>query len=154
MNKESESESEKCRSIHVSQQMSRNSFGNEFYLFVIAHLPLYHWWELPQVSFLSRQKYACRDKTFAATKICSSRQNIFVATKLLSRQIFVATKLCLSRQMFVIFFAAAKVCLSRQNVCHDKHVFVATNIDREKRFVATKDYFVVTNTCLSRQTKE
>ena len=28
-----------------------------------------HWWELPQVSFLSRQTYACSDKPFVATKI-------------------------------------------------------------------------------------
>ena len=62
----------------------------------------YHWWELPQASFLSRQKfcvcrnkhvcrdktrlllrqkYACHDKRFVVTKLCLSWQNIFVATK-------------------------------------------------------------------------
>ena len=29
----------------------------------------WHWQELPQVSSLSRQKYACRDKTFVATSL-------------------------------------------------------------------------------------
>ena len=52
----------------------------------------YHWRKLPQVPFLSRQtrifsqqKYACRNKI----NICLSRQNIFAAEKLLSRQLFV-----------------------------------------------------------------
>ena len=38
-------------------------------------------WELPEVSFLSRQKYACRDKPFVTTNIfCRDK------TRLLSRQ--------------------------------------------------------------------
>ena len=54
--------------------------------------------EVPQLSFLlwqkfchdkhvfvvTKQKYACRDKTFVMTKLCLSRQNIFVLTKLWS----------------------------------------------------------------------
>ena len=35
-----------------------------------------------KIHLLSRQKYACREKTFVATKLCLSWQNIFVATKL------------------------------------------------------------------------
>ena len=59
----------------------------------------YHWWELPQVSFLSRhvlsrQKYACRHKSFVSTNI------VFVATNylLFITIMFVATSLHLSRQ--------------------------------------------------------
>ena len=85
-------------------------------------------------SFVATKHVLCRDKSmFAATerlsrqKLCLSRQNIFVATKLLSCQIFVATNTCLSRQMF----------------CRDKHTFVATKdvFCRNKSkfmFVATK----------------
>ena len=72
----------------------------------------YNWRELPQVLFLSRQtrtrvcrdktrllsrqKYACHDKTFVATKLCLSRQ-IFVTTKVFCRDkhTFVATKMIL-----------------------------------------------------------
>ena len=67
---------------------------------------------------------------------------IFVATKVLSRQIFVATNITLSRQKF----------------CRDKHTFVATKhvfcrnksmlvnlftkrLSRQAYFVATKDVF-------------
>ena len=73
-----------------------------------------------KVSFLSRQKYACRDKTFG----------VFGATKVLSRQsIF-------SRQIY---------CFSRQKFCRSKHTFVDTKdvFCRDKHvkhtFVATKD---------------
>ena len=58
------------------------------------------------MSFLSRQKYACRDKTFVVTKLCLSRQicrdETLVAKNVLSQQayvcrdkrrIFVATKM-------------------------------------------------------------
>ena len=69
---------------------------------------LYHWRELPKVSFLSGQKHiCCRNKTFVTTNTCLSRQNYvcrdksFVATKLVSTtyfcrdkgRIFVATKM-------------------------------------------------------------
>ena len=58
--------------------------------------------ELPQVSFLSRQRFCHdkHDKTFVVTKLYLSQQNIVVMTKRLSRQIFVATNtpVLLSRQ--------------------------------------------------------
>ena len=45
----------------------------------------YHWRQLPQVLFLSRQNFVtCLSRQ--NTKLCLSRQNIFIATKLLSRQ--------------------------------------------------------------------
>ena len=61
----------------------------------------YHWRELLQVSFLwrqtriccdktrllSRQKYACRDKTFVATNICRDKHN-FAVTKVLRQAYF------------------------------------------------------------------
>ena len=113
--------------------------------------------------------HLCRDKcfvatntSFVATKVCLlcqkncrekislSRQNVFVSTKLLSRQIFVATniifvllKFCRDKHTFVAIsillsrqntcllrqdtsFIATKVFTSRQMFCRDKHSFVAT----------------------------
>ena len=83
---------------------------------ISIHTEVYHWRELPQVSFLlqqrccrlkhvsqqtracrdkrrvlSRQKYACSEKTYFLLKLCLSRQNIFVATN----TCFVATKMML-----------------------------------------------------------
>ena len=76
--------------------------------------------------------------------MCLSRQNtsfvatnIFIATKLLSRQIFVATKL---------MFVATSLLLSRQ-----KHIFIATKLLSRQIFVATKLMFVATSLLLSRQ---
>ena len=75
-------------------------------------LASYDWRELPQVSLLSQQKYASRDKNyvcrakimFVATNICPDK-HVFVTTKVLSRQAyfcrdnkkkcFVATKIIL-----------------------------------------------------------
>ena len=53
---------------------------------------------------LSRRKYAYRDTTFVGTKLCLSRRNISVATKLLSRQTyFCRDKMhALSRQMILV----------------------------------------------------
>ena len=87
------------------------------------------WRELPQVSFLSRQKYACRDKTFRATNTCLSRR-IFVSTKVLSRQNtfcrdklnFVSTKLSSRKHTFDA---------TKDVFCRDKHVC-------DKTFVAAK----------------
>ena len=92
-----------------------------------------------QTRLLSRQNYACRDKSFAATKLCLSLQNIFVATKRLSRQIFAATNI-INKPVFVatkyhwrespqVSIVATSLILSR----HGKHTFVAT----KHVFVAT-----------------
>ena len=61
---------------------------------------IYHWRELLQVSFLSRQNF-CRDKSM-----------------------LVATELCFLRQIFV----AINIILSRQKFCCDKYIFVATKM--------------------------
>ena len=71
---------------------------------------------------LSRQKQACLDETFVATKLCLSQQNIFVVNIFLSF-FFVATNTCLLRQKNkVIFF-------------RDKHTFVAKKTPKTKRRV-------------------
>ena len=65
----------------------------------------YHWRELPQVSFLSRQKF-CRDKImFVATNICRDK-NIFCHNK----HDFVATSVLLSRQAY---FVATNTCFEK-----------------------------------------
>ena len=82
------------------------------------------WAELPQVSFLSQQKFCCNKHVFVATKqVCCCDQ---------SRHMFVVTKIFLSRQAR---FCSDKRCvLSRQTfICGDKHSFVVTNT-----FVVTK----------------
>ena len=123
--------------------------------------------------------YTCLSRqnlSFVATKVWLSWQNIccdkhiFVATKVLSWQIFVATNVILSWQKFCcnkltvvatntclswqnMYFVAAEVCLSRQKFCYDKHMFLATNIcHHSKSFTCDKTrVFVMTNTCLLRQ---
>ena len=79
-------------------QDAANSNGNTTSL----HLQSYHWWELPQVSFLWRQKF-CGDK-----------------------HVFLTTKTCLSRQK--TSFVTPKACLPREKFCRDKIMFVATKI--------------------------
>ena len=85
----------------------------------------YHCLELLQVSFLSRQthdktrllsrqKRACRDKTFVKTKSCLSPQN-------LSRQIFLATKL-LSRETY--FSHEKKTCMLSGKILSRQKYFV------------------------------
>ena len=79
----------------------------------------YHWWELPQVSFLSfvatNTCFSWQNKSSVVTKVCLMQQkfcrdkNILVSTNLLSWQIFVVTKIILS-----------------QNFCYNKLTFVAT----------------------------
>ena len=92
---------------------------------------------------LSRQTYACCNKTSVAKKKCLSRQNIFITTKVLlqqnflsrqayfcyDKQVFVATKVSLLRQTSV----TTKTCLPQQKFWSNKNVccnetFVITNI--------------------------
>ena len=112
----------------------------------------------------------CRDKTpLLSRQNYVSRQNIFVQTEPLSRQIFITTNIILSRQTrvcrdnFFFNFVATELCkyhfcrhkgfvatnilLSLQKFCLDTHTFC-----RDKRRVfRDKHMFVATNTCLSRQ---
>ena len=99
---------------------------------------------------LSRQKYACRNKSFVATKSCLLRQNIFVTTNI-----------CHNKHNFV----ATTFLLWQTRVCRDKTrllswqnyvsiIFVATNnFAMTKVLSRQKTCFVMTNTCLSRQTR-
>ena len=66
---------------------------------------------------LSRQKYACHDKSFVITKLCSSQQNFCV-----DKHTFVVTKdvSCCDKHVFVTTES-----FSWQNFCH-KHTSVAT----------------------------
>ena len=89
----------------------------------------YHWRELPQVSFLSQQKFCFDKHVFCCNKSMLATTKVFVETKTLS----VVTKLCLSRQT---------------RVCHEEN-FVVTSI----LLLQQKTCFVVTNTCLSQQTR-
>ena len=82
----------------------------------------YHWRELPQVSFLLRQKFCCNKLTFVMTNTkhvsCHDKslswQNYFVVTNiiLLQQHTFVVTK-----DMFCLFVT----CLSWQNFCRNKN---------------------------------
>ena len=88
-------------------------------------LGIYHWWELPQVSLLSRQKF-CHDKhVFCRNKhVFCHDKNMLVATKLLSQQ--------------------NCVCHDKR-VCHNKPFFttnISTKLCRDKIFVATSIFML------------
>ena len=110
----------------------------------------YYWWELPQVSFLSRWKFCCDKHLFFMTNTCLSWQNMsFVVTKVcLSQHIFVATNICHNNSFVTtkIFcgdkhkYFATKV-LSRQSYfCHNKRCVLSwqTHVCCNRSFVATK----------------
>ena len=129
----------------------------------------YHWQELAQVSFLSKQKF-CRNKhVFVMTNACLSLQNmsfvttkvcllwqkncrdkiLFVATKLLSWQIFVTTNTCLLRQKFCHGKHTSVVTVDV--FCHDKHKFVMTKVSLSwQKFCRDKHTFVVTKATFCR----
>ena len=102
----------------------------------------------------SRHKYHfCHDESFVAinmsfvaTKVCLSWQtfcrekNIYRQNNILRQNIFVATKL-LSRKILVMI-----------NICHDKHDFVATKdvFCRDKSMLG-ETKLLSPQTCLSRQ---
>ena len=102
---------------------------------------IYHWRELPQVSFLSQQKF-CRDK------------HMFVATKNTS---FVATKACLLRKTFVITNTCSSKILSyfchdkryvlswQTHVCRDRHVCCKTVVVTKMILVAVPANVVIDN---------
>ena len=74
--------------------------------------------------FVLCQKYACRDKTFFATKLCLSRQNYVCRDK---TNIILSRKKVLSRQTHFCRDKQTQNILSRQTwFCCGKHTFVAT----------------------------
>ena len=118
--------------------------------------PAYHWRELPQVSFWSRQKF-CRDKHVFCrdkTRLFCLDKSMLSATKPLSRQkclsnTCVCVCVCVSRQVLSrqAYFSREKTCLlSRQ-----------TRFCRCKTFVATEMILVAapTNeTCQQRSSSD
>ena len=91
--------------------------------------------------------YFCCDKTFVATKLCLSRQNLYVATNVCrNKHNFVATSILLSRQTRIC--RDKRRLLSRQKcACCDK-TFVATNyFNGDKRFIATSIVYSRQRTC-------
>ena len=71
----------------------------------LLYVPEYHWRELPQVSFLSRQTRICRAKYLSRQKFCREKHT------------FVAINTCLSRQT---------------RVCRDNNTREARRLSRSK----------------------
>ena len=100
---------------------------------------------------LLRQNFVCRDKIFLLRQFVFRKKHMFVMMKVLSRQayFFSQQKTC---------YIVTKVSLSQQNICHNRIMFVVTNICRDKTFDVTKIHllqqrymFVTTSILLSRQ---
>ena len=94
---------------------------------------LYRWQELPQVSFLSQQKF-CQDKR-VVTKQSLSWQKCARCDKVM----FVATNMCLLHN-----FVATKVLSWQVYFCHDKHMLVMTKHVKSLNFCHNKIMFVAT----------
>ena len=132
---------------------------------------MYHWRELPQVSFLSWQKNCCNKHMFVMTNMCFDKHMFWQTHVWHDKRVFVATThiFCHYKSMLVAtkYNFVTTTVLSRQAYfCHDKHVFVMTKHvfchdkyachDKSKHvFVTTNiccdDFFVKTNIILSRQ---
>ena len=95
-----------------------------------GHLLAYHWRELPQVWFLSRQSF-CRNKrvnmSFVMTKVCLpqqllSGQNIFVMTKLLWHDRYFSWQTCVMTSILLLrqrtWFVSTNIWT---HVCRDKN---------------------------------
>ena len=93
---------------------------------LLPQQPFYHWRELPQVSFLSRQKFCWDKHTFVVTKdvfCCNGSMLVTKKTFETNKIMFVATNICHGKS-----FATTNMCLSWQKFfCYDK-TFVATTI--------------------------
>ena len=108
------------------------------WIMAFTNQPAYHWRELPQVSFWSRQKFCrdkhvfCRDKTrlFCLRQKYAFRDETFVATKVFVKHVcvcvcvcvatsFVATSILLPREN--MSFVATNTFLSLQNFCRDRN---------------------------------
>ena len=105
---------------------------------------LYHWWELPQVLFLLRQKFCCDKHVFVATKHVFCRdKSMLVTTKCLLRQTyfccdktFVKTNICCDKHNFV----AAKLLSWQAYFCCDKHVKKPDLLLRQKYACHNKSF--------------
>ena len=94
----------------------------------------YHWRELPQVLFLSRQTRVCRGEK----NVFCCDKDMLVTTTLLSRQNYVATSILLSRQ--------TRVCRDKTCICRDK-----TRLLSRQNYVCRNKYLSRQKTCLSQQ---
>ena len=127
---------------------------------------LYHWRELPQVSFLLRQKI-CPDKTRQNTANICRRKHNYVVTKLLLPQIYTCssqqnTSFCRDKSMLFATNAwlSRQIFVATKLFCRDKHNFVETKLGKHTFVVASilfsrqRTCFVTsntaTNTCLRR----
>ena len=105
---------------------------------MVSCIRCFHWRELPQVYFLSQQKYCrdkhlfCRDKGMLAATIFFCRDTTFLVINICRDKTFLTTSILLSRQKtcFVMtnMFVTTKQSLLRQNFCRDQILFVATKI--------------------------
>ena len=79
----------------------------------------YHWLELPQVSFLSRQKFCRHKHVFVTTKhiFCRDKSRI-VATKIF----------CRDKHNFV--FVATKVLSDKNDTCDSSRQFIGSHLER------------------------
>ena len=123
----------------------------------------YHWREVPQVSFLTRQKFLSSHKHFVVTNMCCDKTCLLTWQKYACHDniMFVAAKnvvtnMCLLRQTCICCDKASiatsmrlsqrlllqqtcKVSLPWQNVCCDKKMFAATkDLSRQAYFCHDK----------------
>ena len=117
---------------HINNSVNNN--GDHYSR--VAQFPAveYDWRELPQVSFLSRQRRVCRDKYVFVTT--NTMGGTTTKIRLLSRQKYA----CCDKS-----FVAIKLCLhsfvdTKDVFCRDKHLFSHREVYvcRDKTFVATK----------------
>ena len=101
---------------------------------LLIHHVFYHWRELPQVLFLSRQTRVCREKRFVSTSILLSRQKTcFVAKNTCDKIIACRDKTRVYRDT---------VCLSRHNFRRDEILVLTKVLSRQKYSVATNIIFI------------
>ena len=105
--------------------------------FVLMRLR-YHWRELPQVSFLSRQMF-CHDKHVTVAKNVLSRQNI-CHNKYLSRQKKFTLRVC--RDKTRLFSRQTRVFCDKRFICRNKNIlsrFVAASILLSRQTCVCRD---------------
>ena len=122
---------------------------------------IYHWWELPQVQFLSQQNN-CQDKhVFLTTNMCLLQQNtssVMTKTYFPQQNILVATKHILCHDKNILsatkYPCCNKVntCLSWEKFCHEKHTFVtAEDVSSRQTRICHEKSKLVEIKLLSRQ---
>ena len=109
---------------------------------------LYHWRELPQVSFLSRERF-CPDKhVFVATNMCLSHDK----ARLLSRQKY-------SCREKITFVATKQTCVLSPKAyfcrdCRDRSLLVATNVLLRQNYICRDKYLSWQKFCRNKNTRQ